>query len=78
MQPHFSYDYSRLCYVASQHQFVSHSSNYQLKYINWPRDMPNDESNKAEYRNESDELQENQRNSLKAEANLSITVLDYQ
>ena len=40
--------------------------------------MPNDESNKAEYRNESDELQENQRNSLKAEANLSITVLDYQ
>ena len=36
MQARFSSDYSRLCYLSSDSKFLSHSSNYQLKYIDWP------------------------------------------
>ena len=36
MQARFSHDYSRLCYVASENKFLSHSGNYQLKYLAWP------------------------------------------
>mgnify|MGYP006115151607 CR=1 FL=1 len=36
MQPRFSKDFSRLCYVSSDSKFLSHSSNYQLKYLDWP------------------------------------------
>ena len=35
MQPRFSQDYSRLCYIASEEKFLTHSGNYQLKYIHW-------------------------------------------
>ena len=31
MQPRFSNDYSRLCFVASEQKFLTHSGNYQLK-----------------------------------------------
>lgn len=37
MQPKFAKDYSKLCFVASEHKFLSHSGNYQLKSLEWPR-----------------------------------------
>lgn len=40
MQPRFSEDYSRLCYIASEEKFLSHSGNYQLKYMDWPSTEP--------------------------------------
>jgi hypothetical protein len=36
MQPQFSNDFSKLCYIASTNKFLSHSGNYQLKYQKWP------------------------------------------
>lgn len=37
MQPRFSKDYSKLCYIASNNKFLSHSGNYQMKYFEWPQ-----------------------------------------
>ena len=37
MQARFSHDYSRLCYIGSEDKFLSHSGNYQLKYIDWSK-----------------------------------------
>lgn len=34
--PRFSNDFSKLCFIGSQNKFLSHSGNYQLKYLNWP------------------------------------------
>ena len=36
MQARFSDDYTRLCYFASTNQFLSHSGNYEMKYLKWP------------------------------------------
>lgn len=35
---YFSKDFTRLMYIASEQKFLSHSGNYQLKYLNWPPD----------------------------------------
>jgi len=36
MQPKFSEDLSKLVYIASEEKFLAHSSNFQLKSIDWP------------------------------------------
>jgi hypothetical protein len=36
MQARFSKDYSKLCYFSSEKEFLSHTGNYQFKYIDWP------------------------------------------
>jgi len=35
IQPRFSDDFKRLVYIASETKFLSHSSNYKLKSIDW-------------------------------------------
>ena len=36
MQPRFSRDFSKIAYVARDAKFISHTTNYQLKMMQWP------------------------------------------
>lgn len=36
MQPRFTRDFSKIAYVARDEKFLSHTTNYQLKQLNWP------------------------------------------
>jgi hypothetical protein len=36
MQPRFSRDFSKLAYIARDQKFLSHTTCYQLKQLQWP------------------------------------------
>ena len=36
MQPRFSRDFTKLAYVAREEKFLSHTTNYELKMMQWP------------------------------------------
>jgi hypothetical protein len=37
VQPRFSVDYSKLLYYSKPEEFLSHTTNYELRYLNWPK-----------------------------------------
>ena len=36
INPKFSDDFSKLLYVGAKEVFISHTTNFQLSYLNWP------------------------------------------
>ena len=34
--PKFSEDYSKLVYISAKEKFLSHTGNYQLRFLRWP------------------------------------------
>ncbi len=35
--PKFSQDYSKLLYIGAKDRFISHTGNFQLRYLEWPQ-----------------------------------------
>ena len=44
VQPKFSDDFSKLVYIGTKDKFLSHSGNYQLRYLRWPPSSPAEQS----------------------------------
>jgi hypothetical protein len=36
INPKFSDDFSKLLYIGTKEKFISHTGNFQLKYLSWP------------------------------------------
>jgi hypothetical protein len=34
--PKFSHDFSKLLYIGAKDKFISHTGNFQLRYLRWP------------------------------------------
>ena len=43
-QPRFSEDYTKLLYYSKKEEFLSHTTNYELRYLKWPKTSNEEES----------------------------------